>query len=348
MHCSSRAKMKCSYSHGPILFVALEASKALTFEFLLQLCPNRKLPYPNALLTLFPEIIKSSVALFYLRRLPSLGYVHYFIAHSILYFLNNALYILLLKYTSSSTIQFWTLIKLPITAILHSLFINTQRKVRPWIYLFMIFIGVVLTQLNSNLEIESFFVLFVCILLAINSSTAAIYNELLLKSLDASFWEQQCWVYFLGTLWNSCYLLMELEVNQPRALYSSYIIATSVFVVFISAYAGIVVGFLVKKFDNVIKLQSSAVSTVFIGILSSCLFSKSLNNSFLFFLGSTLIISFTCMYAQLQRNNIKYSNINENQSSNIRIMLGMILLLLVVGFFTMAILVKSKIYSIIE
>lgn len=324
----------------PVIFVGLEVSKAVATESLLLFCKDRQLPFPNALVTLFPEVLKAMISLFFLGRIPTLRYAYLFIAHSMLFFLNNALYILLLKYTSASTIQFWTHVKLPITALMHSWIIKSQRKIGPWISLFMIFIGVILTQLDSKFEIGSSLVLFVCGLLALNSATAAIYNELLLKSLNMSFWEQQSWISCLGTLWNSLYFILELEsVENYQPLYSpykAYFLANTFTVVTLGAYVGIIVGFLVKKFDTVIKLQSSAISTVVIGILSSLLFSKPINNPVMFFIGSLLIISFTTVYAKLsvqKSENQEYSN--KNEMPKIRFMLGMIIILLVIGFITL-------------
>ena len=194
-----------------LVFIVLEVSKALSSESLLLFCRDRKLPFPNALVTLLPEICKTISCLLILGRTPKSDYAFLFIAHSMLFFLNNSLYIVLLQYTGSSTIQFWTHLKLPITALMHHFIIKPQSRIGPWLSLLMIFIGVILTQMDDKLEIGSVMVFYVCVLLALNSATASIYNELLLKSLNLSFWDQQAWIAGLGTLWNSIYFFLELE-----------------------------------------------------------------------------------------------------------------------------------------
>ena len=330
----------------PAIFVALEVSKALASESVLFFCQDRQLPFPKSIVTLVPEIGKAIICLLFLAKIPKLKYAYLFIAHSMLFFLNNSLYVILLQYSSSSTIQFWTHVKLPITAFMHHLFIKKQTDRKPWLSLMMIFLGVVLTQLDDNLEIGSTMVLFVCILLAINSATAAIYNELLLKSLNLPFWEQQAWVAILSVLWNSIYLVIEvgsISYYNPlsHASDNTMFLLNLSSVVALATVIGLVTGFLVKKFDNIIKLVSSAISTILIGIFSSLLFPNRVTASPYFAFGSSLIVVFTAVFAKSTsvKATTSYQPFGEDAAnisddSNIRKMLGMIIALLAIGWIT--------------
>jgi hypothetical protein len=340
----------------PILFVALEVSKALATESLLLFCQDKRLPFPKALVTLLPEIGKAIICLIFLAKLPSLQYCHLFIAHSMLFFLNNSIYINLLQYSEASTIQFWAHIRLPVTAFMHHIFIRKQTKAAPWLSLMMIFIGVVLTQIDDNLKVGSMMVFSVCLLLAVNSATAAIYNELLLKSLNLSIWEQQAWISMLGIVWNAVYLFIELgTVTEYKPLIQlsdkNLFLLNLLFVIALACIVGIIVGFLVKKFDNIVKLVSSAISTVLIGFLSSFFYPDRVNNSRYFEIGATFIVLFTGIYAKLTSvksfgKSFKYQEVpgNENQetlpfsgskdSKKIRFMLFMIVILLIIGWIT--------------
>jgi hypothetical protein len=232
--------------------MSLETLRALFAEATYRVSPDPKRPLlPPTVLVLLMEVLKCGVALVQVlgfssepygrrrkrRSLSAEGSFHgrkslgYFVPSALLYFVNNGLYYWILGESSAGVLSLFLHLKIPTTLVVHHFLVKRQDRARAWWAVFVVFVGIGLTQVHSESLFAGGFpsasaltpsasttaegggggeedgrtssllrVMGVALLICVNSALASVMNEWVLKNVDMPFWDQQLRMYGLGVL----------------------------------------------------------------------------------------------------------------------------------------------------
>jgi uncharacterized membrane protein len=312
--------------------------------------PDRSQPIlDSSVVILSIEVLKFVIALTtvsFTTRNFTLEHLHLFLLQSLLYFFNNVMYFSAVQWSSAAVVSILLHFRLPITGILHHFFIKPQTSRWAWICLATIYIGVVISQLNENLSLENGWAVFICGVIALNSSIASILNERMLKGLGMPFWDQQLRLYGLGVLSAGLFVFGKwakasaaatsttATIKSTRMLaddtghtkmgiilalsdglfvhkssHNPGSILTATGAILFGAGAGIMTGVVVYKLDSVVKLVSQAIVSVLVTLCVLLVFGRFNGNAGAFVQGALLLVGATYGYARV-------SSSSGNGSSN--------------------------------
>ncbi|KAK5025108.1 hypothetical protein LTR13_010545 [Exophiala sideris] len=207
---------------------------------------------------------------------------------SLMYLINNLLYLLGLELSTPSTLHITVLAKLPITAILHHFLFVPQRNVYAWLSLAALCIGLVGSNVPLDLitwiglapggqtpplSKEAFIGPIIGLMIAVSSAGASIYMEFILKQ-PVAFWVAQFWLYGYSVLFSGLALLFwDGQVKSTKAANAPVFTRGDLFatpealfvnlaVIVTTAMTGLVVANILRKQDNLVKLIGTSLSIV--------------------------------------------------------------------------------------
>ncbi|KAJ3123927.1 hypothetical protein HK100_011432 [Physocladia obscura] len=235
---------------------------------------------------------------------------------------------------SVATVSILMQLRLPITGILHHMLVQKQRSARAWIALFVIYCGVVISQLPKKGTAFSFTdarAVAMSLVLSTVSGIASIVSETNMKSgrlAGLSFWEQQYRVSLMGVVSGAIFLMALATfgdedvvdargggggswslgglvlVNVHRA--TGFSIAMTTGSVFAAAGSGLFTGLVVRQLDSVVKLIAQALAAVFTTAVVYLAFGTFKGDAEYFGFGSILLIVGAAWYALETSNNAKH------------------------------------------
>jgi hypothetical protein len=270
-----------------------------------------------------------------------------FLALTLLYYINNNLYLQAFKYASAPAIQLLLYVKIPSTVVMHHFFIKRQHRAYPWILLSFLLFGAIVSQLTDKFEIKNTAIISICMVLSVNSAIASIYNETLMKSLDMDFWSQQVFdsyslyngkviTYTLTAFWSLVHL--SITSNLHHTFVSVIHLDRSVLwymvvIALLSGFAGIFTGMIIKSMDTIVRLLSGVIVSMLVTIGIYLTFSKSPDSWVFFSIGSFIISCSVFLYGKdMKDSSSVYNEIMEGQKRSIRRLLLILVLALPISF----------------
>ncbi|KAH8667095.1 nucleotide-sugar transporter-domain-containing protein [Xylariales sp. PMI_506] len=226
---------------------------------------------------------------------------------ALLYLISNLLYLLAFQFTTPALLHVALLAKLPLTAVIHHVFIRRQRNLRAWASLFVLCIGLVITNASpsvlsqimgspaddestSSSAFGSFLGVIIGLVIAVLSSFTSIYTEVVLKQ-NVPFWVSQFWLYALGSTFAAIVSLfwdgnavsspsqaakLSAITHKTAGLRSPFLVSSAI--ILTGTAAGLVVANILRKKDNLVKLVGTSASIVTI-IAFQCLLMPELRRS---------------------------------------------------------------------
>jgi UDP-galactose transporter len=288
-----------------IVFMVLQVSRALFAEAIYSLSPNRQSPPISSNLLVFNvELLKCLMAFIMVCR-TSKKYsftekLFYFVPSAALFYLNRALYYWILKDTSAGALSLFLQMRIPSTALIHHIVIQRQRSLAAWVSIIIVFGGVMIALMDGNLEIRNSWVPFIALIICINSAFASIFNEILLKSLDMPFWDQQLRMSFLGLLFSSFTGWSTDSIRLNSGSITPGTITAVIGCIILASISSLFTGFLVLKLDNIVKVIANTVNTIIITLLGYVIFGVFTFQISNFVCGTLLVVIGSYMYCMHQ------------------------------------------------
>lgn len=190
------------------------------------------------------------------------------------------------------------------TAILSVVLLKRQLALKKWVSLCLLFFGVVLVNLdmekdkkspNSDaLSVDSLLGLLAVFTCAWTSGFAGVWYEKLLKNDKMDIFVTNIQLSFISIL--ICLgvgLTSKYQIITENGPLSGFSVYAWVFV-FICAFNGITVAFVIKYADNILKSFATSFSIVLSSILSIYLFNFKFTS--LFVVGTTIVIGSLGLY----------------------------------------------------
>ncbi|XP_057373730.1 UDP-N-acetylglucosamine transporter-like [Daphnia carinata] len=227
---------------------------------------------------------------------------------SLLYVVQDNLIIYSLSCLDAATYQVTYQARIVTTALFARILLKQKLPVKRWISLFLLMIGVILTQLNVNEESGGFSfrsqregTVYVFGLIAISCATltsgfAGVYNEKLIKNgKQSSLLIRSIQLSLFSVLFASLGVLMK---DGSTVINQGYFHGYSPFVWLIAtmqASGGIIVAGIMKYADNILKTFATSNSIVLSCILSYILLDD-FNVTPIFIVGTLFIVLATFLY----------------------------------------------------
>ncbi|GLT79736.1 hypothetical protein SLA2020_512130 [Shorea laevis] len=255
---------------------------------------NGRYNYDYATVPFLAEVFKLMVSSFLLWRecrrspLPKMTTdwktVCLFPIPSIIYLVHNNVQFATLMYVDTSTYQIMGNLKIVTTGILFRLFLKRKLSNLQWMAIILLAVGTTTSQVKGcgEASCESLFSAPIQgymfgILSACLSALAGVYTEFLMKKNNDSLYWQNVQLYTFGAIFNMGRLLLDdfrggFE-NGPwwQRLFSGYTITTWMVVLNLGS-TGLLVSWLMKYADNIVKVYSTSMAMLLTMILSVFLF----------------------------------------------------------------------------
>uniref|UniRef100_A0A1D1YZC0 CMP-sialic acid transporter 1 n=1 Tax=Anthurium amnicola TaxID=1678845 RepID=A0A1D1YZC0_9ARAE len=203
---------------------------------------------------------------------------------SIIYLIHNNVQFATLTYVDTSTYQIMGNLKIVTTAILFRLFLKRQLSNLQWMAIILLTIGTTTSQVKGcgETSCESLFSApiqgyMLGILSACLSALAGVYTEFLMKKNNDSLYWQNVQLYTFGAIFNLLRLLWDdfrvgfEEGPWWRRLVDGYTITTWMVVLNLGS-TGLLVSWLMKYADNIVKVYSTSMAMLLTMVLSIFLF----------------------------------------------------------------------------
>ncbi|KAI3876833.1 hypothetical protein MKX03_015104 [Papaver bracteatum] len=203
---------------------------------------------------------------------------------SIIYLVHNNVQFATLTYVDTSTYQIMGNLKIVTTGILFRLFLRKKLSNLQWMAIVLLAVGTTTSQVKGCGEVSCDSLLsapmqgyMLGILSACLSALAGVYTEFLMKKNSDSLYWQNVQLYTFGVIFNIGRLLLDdfrsgFE-NGPwwQRLFIGYN-ATTWMVVLNLGSTGLLVSWLMKYADNIVKVYSTSMAMLLTMILSVYLF----------------------------------------------------------------------------
>ncbi|XP_074264957.1 CMP-sialic acid transporter 1-like [Silene latifolia] len=203
---------------------------------------------------------------------------------SVIYLIHNNVQFATLTYVDTSTYQIMGNLKIVSTGILFRLFLKKKLSNLQWMGIMLLAVGTTTSQVKGCGEpsCDSLFSApiqgyMLGILSACLSALAGVYTEFLMKKNNDSLYWQNVQLYTFGALFN----LARLVVDDFRSgfekgpwwqrLFDGYSLTTWLVVLNLGS-SGLLVSWLMKYADNIVKVYSSSMAMLLTMILSVYLF----------------------------------------------------------------------------
>lgn len=203
---------------------------------------------------------------------------------SIIYLIHNNVQFATLTFVDTSTYQIMGNLKIVTTGILFRLFLGRRLSNLQWMAIVLLAVGTTTSQVRGCGEAsrDSLFSApiqgyMLGVLSACLSALAGIYTEFLMKKNNDSLYWQNVQLYTFGTIFNMARLLLDdfrggFE-NGPwwQRIFNGYTFTTWMVVLNLGS-TGLLVSWLMKHADNIVKVYSTSMAMLLTMILSLFLF----------------------------------------------------------------------------
>ncbi|CAB4310507.1 unnamed protein product [Prunus armeniaca] len=255
---------------------------------------NGKYKYDYATVPFLAEVFKLAVSSLLLWRecriSPSVRMttdwksVRLYPIPSIIYLIHNNVQFATLVYVDTSTYQIMGNLKIVTTGILFRLFLRRKLSNLQWIAIVLLAVGTTTSQVKGcgEASCDSMFSApiqgyMLGILSACMSALAGVYTEFLMKKNNDSLYWQNVQLYTFGVIFNIARLLFDdfrggFE-NGPwwQRLFNGYNLTTWLVVLNLGS-TGLLVSWLMKYADNIVKVYSTSMAMLLTMVLSVYLF----------------------------------------------------------------------------
>ncbi|XP_048422655.1 CMP-sialic acid transporter 1 isoform X2 [Pyrus x bretschneideri] len=203
---------------------------------------------------------------------------------SVIYLIHNNVQFATLVYVDTSTYQILGNLKIVTTGILFRLFLRKKLSNLQWIAIVLLAVGTTTSQVKGcgEASCDSLFSApiqgyMLGILSACMSALAGVYTEFLMKKNNDSLYWQNVQLYTFGVIFNIARLGFddfrgEFE-NGPwwQRLFNGYSLTTWLVVLNLGS-TGLLVSWLMKYADNIVKVYSTSMAMLLTMVLSVYLF----------------------------------------------------------------------------
>ncbi|KAJ6818390.1 CMP-sialic acid transporter 1 [Iris pallida] len=255
---------------------------------------NGRYRYDYATIPFLAEVFKLLVSSFFLwrefqassppRMTTEWRSVRLFPIPSIIYLVHNNVQFSTLTYVDPSTYQIMGNLKIVTTGILFRLFLQRKLSNLQWMAIVLLAVGTTTSQVKGcgEASCDSLFSApvqgyMLGILSACLSALAGVYTEYLMKKNSDSLYWQNVQLYTFGTIFNMARLVWDdFRVGFDRGpwwqrLFNGYTITTWLVVLNLGS-TGLLVSWLMKYADNIVKVYSTSMAMLLTMILSVYLF----------------------------------------------------------------------------
>ncbi|XBI11483.1 CMP-sialic acid transporter 1 [Aegilops tauschii subsp. strangulata] len=255
---------------------------------------NGKYKYDYATIPFLAEFFKLSVSSFFLwkecqsssppRMTKEWKSVRLYLVPSVIYLIHNNVQFATLTYVDPSTYQILGNLKIVTTGILFRLVLKRKLSNLQWMAIILLAVGTTTSQVKGcgDAPCDSVFSApfqgyMLGILSACLSALAGVYTEYLMKKNSDSLYWQNVQLYTFGVIFNMGWLVygdfkagFEMGPWWQR-LFNGYSITTWI-VVFNLGSTGLLVSWLMKYSDNIVKVYSTSMAMLLTMVLSVYLF----------------------------------------------------------------------------
>ncbi|KAM2075340.1 hypothetical protein ACFX1T_038240 [Malus domestica] len=203
---------------------------------------------------------------------------------SVIYLIHNNVQFATLVYVDTSTYQILGNLKIVTTGILFRLFLRKKLSNIQWIAIVLLAVGTTTSQVKGcgEASCDSLFSApiqgyMLGILSACMSALAGVYTEFLMKKNNDSLYWQNVQLYTFGVIFNIARLLFDdfrggFE-NGPwwQRLFNGYSLTTWLVMLNLGS-TGLLVSWLMKYADNIVKVYSTSMAMLLTMVLSVYLF----------------------------------------------------------------------------
>ncbi|XP_077251212.1 nucleotide-sugar transporter family protein isoform X2 [Tasmannia lanceolata] len=203
---------------------------------------------------------------------------------SIIYLIHNNVQFATLTYVDTSTYQIMGNLKIVTTAILFRLFLRRKLSNLQWMAIVLLAVGTTTSQVKGcgEASCDSLFSApiqgyMLGILSACLSALAGVYTEFLMKKNNDTLYWQNLQLYTFGAIFNMARLILDdfrsEFVKGPwwQRLFDGYSITTWMAVLNLGS-TGLLVSWLIKYADNIVKVYSTSMAMLLTMVLSVYLF----------------------------------------------------------------------------
>lgn len=204
---------------------------------------------------------------------------------SIIYLIHNNVQFATLTYVDTSTYQILGNLKIVTTGILFRLFLKRKLSNLQWMAIVLLAVGTTTSQVKGcgGTSCDSVFSspiqgYMLGILSACLSALAGVYTEFLMKKNNDSLYWQNVQLYTFGSIFNMAHLIFD-DFNGGfekgpwwQRLFNGYSIITWMVVLNLGS-TGLLVSWLMKYADNIVKVYSTSMAMLLTMVLSIFLFS---------------------------------------------------------------------------
>nr|XP_010924820.1 CMP-sialic acid transporter 1 [Elaeis guineensis] len=276
---------------------------------------NGKYKYDYATVPFLAEIFKLLVSGFLLwkegqtsppRMTTEWKSVRLFPIPSIIYLVHNNVQFATLTFVDPSTYQIMGNLKIVTTGILFRLFLRRKLSNLQWMAIILLALGTTTSQVKGcgesscdslfSAPIEGY---MLGLLSACLSALAGVYTEYLMKKNNDSLYWQNVQLYMFGAIFNMAWLFWEdFRVGFEKGLlwqrlFNGYTITTWLVILNLGS-SGLLVSWLMKYADNIVKVYSTSMAMLLTMVLSIYLFN--IKPTVQLFLGIVICIMSIHMY----------------------------------------------------
>ncbi|KAG9454442.1 hypothetical protein H6P81_007346 [Aristolochia fimbriata] len=255
---------------------------------------NGRYSYDYATVPFLAEVLKLVVSSFLLwsecklstspRMTTEWKTVRLYPIPSIIYLIHNNVQFATLTYVDTSTYQIMGNLKIVTTGILFRLFLRRKLSNLQWMAIVLLAVGTTTSQVKGcgELSCDSLFSApiqgyMLGILSACLSALAGVYTEFLMKKNNDSLYWQNVQLYTFGAIFNMARLLLDDFKSGFESgpwwqrLFYGYSVATWMVVLNLGS-TGLLVSWLMKYADNIVKVYSTSMAMLLTMVLSAYLF----------------------------------------------------------------------------
>ncbi|XP_003739960.1 UDP-galactose/UDP-N-acetylglucosamine transporter srf-3 [Galendromus occidentalis] len=226
----------------------------------------------------------------------------------LLYAFTNNLFFLALHYITPATWLVLCQMRVVILLLIYRIFLKQRITATQYIGGLTLIAGVGLAQIDVGADFSTILgpVLGVAVLNSLFSATAGVFTEVVLKrGGDAGMWRNQTHLYCGSALISLLPALVSRFVFERKAFdyrkTPEVLTALVLLTVVLTAFNGICVSFVMKKLDNIVRFQVSAVTYIVTAGFNKFLFPKHFNPSS-WYVMSIAVILFSVFLIEHKRN----------------------------------------------
>ena len=230
---------------------------------------------------------------------------------ALLYFAQNNLLFFAIAHLDAATYQVTAQLKILTTALFSALMLNRRFSTMQWLSLILLTVGMVLIQLPSfsSASSNSLNGFLAVIAACISSGFAGVWFEKMLKETKVSLWIRNIQLSLFSII---PALVLSFSTSSLDGLFNlnKRVLA----IIFMQSVGGLLVSYVIKYTDNIIKSFAGSISIILTCICSVYFFDFKITSIFL--TGFLLVILASTMYAYFWNADSKDIETLSNQISN--------------------------------